>query len=36
MQKLREANLQLQTDKCQFLRYEVNYLGHVIEKDGVS
>lgn len=35
MQRLREANLQLQPDKCQFLRHEVAYLGHVIGNDGV-
>lgn len=30
MQRLREAKLQLQPDKSEFLRYEVSYLGHVI------
>ncbi|KAM0736907.1 Retrovirus-related Pol polyprotein from transposon 17.6 [Formica fusca] len=35
MQRLREANLQLQPDKCQFLRHEVAYLGHIIGNDGV-
>ncbi|KAM0735252.1 Retrovirus-related Pol polyprotein from transposon 17.6 [Formica fusca] len=35
MQRLREANLQLQPDKCQFLRHEVAYLEHIIGNDGV-
>lgn len=34
--KLREANLKLQPDKCEFLRREVAYLGHVITENGVS
>jgi len=29
-ERLRQANLKLQPDKCEFLRKEVNYLGHVI------
>ncbi|KMQ92398.1 enzymatic polyprotein endonuclease reverse [Lasius niger] len=36
MQRLRKANLQLQPEKCQFLRNEVVYLGHVIGSDGVK
>jgi hypothetical protein len=36
LQRLREANLKLQPDKCEFLRKEVNYLGHVISEDGIS
>ncbi|XP_011686344.1 PREDICTED: uncharacterized protein LOC105449050 [Wasmannia auropunctata] len=35
MQRLREANLRLQPDKCEFLRREVAYLGHIICSDGV-
>jgi len=34
MQRLRNANLKLQLDKCEFLRKEVAYLGH-INSDGV-
>jgi len=34
-ERLRKANLRLQPDKCEFLRKEVNYLGHVIGEDGV-
>lgn len=33
---LRQANLRLQPDKCEFLRPEVNYLGHIIGEDGVK
>jgi len=35
MKRLREANLKLQPDKCEFLRHEVAYLGHIIGEDGV-
>ena len=35
MKRLREAQLKLQPDKCEFLRPEVVYLGHVISKEGV-
>lgn len=35
MQRLRSANLKLQPDKCEFLRHEVMYLGHIIGSDGV-
>ena len=34
--RLREANLKLQPDKCEFLRKEVNYLGHIISEDGIA
>ncbi|XP_038207042.1 uncharacterized protein LOC119828829 [Zerene cesonia] len=33
--RLRSFNLKLQPDKCQFLRKEVTYLGHVIGEEGV-
>ena len=29
-------DLKLQPDKCEFLKIEVTYLGHVISKDGVK
>lgn len=35
-QKLREHNLKLQPDKCEFLRNEVAYLGHIITDKGVQ
>jgi hypothetical protein len=34
-EKCRKFNLKLQPDKCEFLRTEVNYLGHVITENGV-
>lgn len=34
--RLRQANLRLQPDKCEFLRREVVYLGHIIGEDGVK
>jgi len=34
--RLRKSNLKLQPDKCEFLKREVAYLGHVITKDGVK
>ena len=33
--RLRQYKLKLQPEKCQFLRKEVSYLGHVITEDGV-
>ena len=35
IQRLRKANLHLQPDKCEFLRPEIQYLGHIIDKNGV-
>ncbi|XP_025155003.1 uncharacterized protein LOC112588630 [Harpegnathos saltator] len=35
MNRLQKANLKLQPDKCEFLRREVAYLGHIIGSDGV-
>ena len=34
--RLREAHLKLQPDKCEFLRTDVAYLGHIIGRDGVK
>jgi len=34
--RLRAANLKLQPDKCEFLRKEITYLGHIIGEDGVK
>nr|AAM11674.1 pol protein [Drosophila melanogaster] len=35
-EKLSQANLKLQLDKCEFLRQETTFLGHVITKDGIK
>jgi hypothetical protein len=32
--RFRKNNLKLQPDKCEFLRKEVNYLGHLITEEG--
>lgn len=34
--RLDECNLKLQTDKCEFLRKEVAYLGHLVTNVGVK
>jgi len=36
LQRLRENNLKLQPDKCEFLRKETIYLGHIISENGIS
>ena len=36
MTRLREANLKLQLDKCEFLKKEVSYLGHILSKKDLS
>jgi len=36
LQRLREHNLKLQVEKCEFLRKEVTYLGHIISEDRIS
>lgn len=35
LQRLRDCNLKLQSDKCEFLRKEIIYLGHVISEKGI-
>jgi len=35
LQRLRKHNLKLQIDKCEFLRKEVTYLGHIISENGI-
>ena len=35
-QKLREANLTLEPEKCEFLKREVCYLGHIISEYGIK
>lgn len=34
--KLQEANLKVQLDKCEFMRKEIEYLGHVVTSEGVK
>ncbi|PNF14896.1 hypothetical protein B7P43_G05140 [Cryptotermes secundus] len=36
LDRMREHNLKLQPDKCEFLRKEVSYLGHIITSEGVK
>lgn len=36
LQRLRELGLKIQPDKCEFLKPELEYLGHVVTKDGVK
>lgn len=35
-QKLREANLKVQIDKSEFLRKEIDFLGHVVTTEGIK
>ena len=35
-QRLREAGLKLKPRKCHFLRHQVEYLGHIVSRDGVA
>lgn len=34
MRKLRESNLKLKLEKCEFFKENLEYLGHIISKDG--
>ena len=36
MERLEKANLQLNINKCEFLKTEICYLGHILSKQGVS
>lgn len=36
LNKLKQAGLALQPEKCSFLRREISYLGHIITQDGVK
>ncbi|XP_050505429.1 uncharacterized protein LOC126883802 [Diabrotica virgifera virgifera] len=35
-QRLREARLKIQVDKCEFLKKQVNFLGHVVTQQGIK
>lgn len=36
LQRIRETRLKLQPDKCEYLKPELQYLGHIITEDGVK
>ena len=36
LDRMRQHNLKLQPDKCEFLKREVSYLGHVIGQTGIK
>ena len=36
LQRLREAGLKVKPSKCAFLQREVQYLGHIVSRDGIS
>lgn len=36
LQRFREANIKLKPSKCPFVHCKVNYLGHVVLREGVS
>ena len=36
LQRIKDAGLRLNTTKCAFFQDRVNYLGHVVSRDGVS
>ena len=35
-EKLREANLKLKEVKCNFLKKHVQYLGHIVSREGIT
>ena len=35
-EKLRQFNLKIEPDKCEFFKTELNYLGHVVSSEGVK
>lgn len=36
LDRLKEANLKIQTDKCEFLKGETEFLGHVVTQKGIK
>lgn len=36
LQRLRELGLKIQPDKCEFLKPELEYLGHIVTADGIK
>ena len=35
-EKLSAAGLQLEPSKCEFFKSQINYLGHIVSKDGIE
>lgn len=35
-QRLRDTNLKVQVDKCEFLRKEIDFLGHLVTQEGIK
>jgi hypothetical protein len=35
-EKLRQYNLKVEPDKCEFLKTELNYLGHIVTGKGIK
>jgi hypothetical protein len=35
-ERLRQFNLKIEPDKCEFFRTELSYLGHVVTSEGVK
>ena len=35
-ERLRQFNLKIEPDKCEFLKTELNYLGHIVTSEGVK
>jgi hypothetical protein len=36
LERLRQFSLKIQPDKCEFLKTELSYLGHIVTSDGVK
>jgi uncharacterized protein with PIN domain len=36
LQRLREKNLTLNRDKCEFCKTELKFMGHILSKDGIK
>ncbi len=36
VKKLRQANLKLTSNKCQFAKQNIKFLGHIISADGIT
>ena len=36
LQQFQNAGITLNTDKCEFWRYKLTFLGHIVNKEGIS